>query len=326
MNDYLIMQVCLVMEAIGFFKGLASKENGESVTELSKKLRVDETLLRKCVEFLWLCTDILDKENDFVALKKSGTGNIAWTLWMMCAYKPVVDNMTGLLRKEKLYNRDVKRNSHYLQKASFALTESAIKKITDGLREKGPKILIDLGCGWADSLIMHCQNSAEHFGVGIDIDAETVREAVRRVENLGLRNKIQVLRADIIDIDRWKNYVPRDEEIAFLASGILHEFLGKSEEHLIDFLKSVRKAFPLAHFFIIEYDMPSSKIIKEEPASANNLFATSYALLHPFTNQGDPQPKEVWERLLSAAGWKIMKINGEISRLIFHCVSNKNVE
>lgn len=314
--QYFFTQVCLALEKIGFFDAAARQDN-INMREFAKTGNISERLLKTCVEFLWSTTDILEKEGDNVRLKNK---NFSKALWVLEAYKPVFDNLAEILKQEKQYGRDLSRDGYYLQKASVLFSEDAIRLALAALENEESGQLIDFGCGGAHSLIDYCRHDSSRTSLGIDIDSDIAREARKNVEEAGLRDRIVIVESDVLNFRKWQSFIREGQSQYFLASTMLHEFLRNGEEFVVDFLAKIKTGFPDSQFFIIEFDALPFEKLKTETNMERKLFAAMYELWHPLTNQGMPQPREVWEKIITKSGWKIKNISqANMNVLIYHC-------
>jgi len=314
--QHFFVQVCLALEKIGFFEEY-THQNSINMQKFSKTRNISERLLETCVEFLWSTTDLLEKDGNIVRLKNK---NFPKALWVLAAYKPVFDNLTEILKEEKQYGRDVSRDGYYLQKASVLFSEDAVRLALSALENEKSGQLIDFGCGGAHSLINYCQKEDVRTSLGIDIDSDIARAARKNTEEAGLSDRIVIIESDALNFEKWQPFIQEGQPNYFLASTMLHEFLRDGEEFVVDFLAKIKTEFPNSQFFIIEFDALPFEKIKTETDMERKLFAAMYELWHPLTNQGMPQPREIWEKIIKKSGWKIRNIHqANMNLLIYHC-------
>ena len=314
--QYFFIQVCLALERIGFLNALISQKE-VNIKEFAKTQNISLRLLETCAEFLWATTDILEKDGNIVRLLNN---NFPKALWVLAAYKPVFDNLAEILKEEKKYGRDVSRDGYYLQKASVLFSGDAVRLALLALENEKSGQLIDFGCGAANSLIDYCRHDNTRIALGIDIDSDVAQAARKNVEEAGLNNRIVIVEADTLNFEKWQSFISKERPQYFLASTMIHEFLRNGEEFVIDFLAKIRANFSNSQFFIIEFDAMSFEKIKTETDAERKLFAAMYELWHPITNQGMPQPREVWEKIITKSGWKVKSvIKADMNLLIYHC-------
>jgi len=311
-NNYLITQVLLALEEVGLWETLANHKR-KTVSELAKELGVHEHQLATSMDFLWSMTDFLDKDAGYYSLREQ---EIRKPLIILKAYKDVFDNMGKILNGTRKYGENINRDGYYLQKASEFVTEKSINLIIGSLNGKRNLQLIDLGCGSAVSIINFCKQSGENSAIGIDIDESTVLEARKRILNENLHSQAQIILADAMDIKEWMGKIAQEKEKIFIISTLLHESLNSGERGIIQFLKQLHEKFTKTHLFILEFDTPSFEKIKNLQDQVQKNFLARYRLWHPFSNQGMPQPRAIWERIIYSAGWNVNKITKEDMDLI----------
>ncbi len=314
-SDYLIIQICLGLERVGFLDYL--KKGPATIADISKDLHIQQNFIAVLLDYLLAIDGPIEKNGDTFALKG---GNPQKLLWAILAYREVFNDFGALLLGEKKYGQEVKRDGYYLQLASGAFSFDANRIVLEKIKEVGNSVFIDFGCGSAETIIKFCSVRGDHFGVGIDNNEAVVLEARKRIQQSGIGERIALCNADVQNIDFWQKHVPTQKRSIFLASTMLHEFLRFGDTFLIDFLKELKKRFNSSRLFVAEYDGLSFEEIKNEKDERRKLQAALYELWHPFTEQGMPQPRERWESLLDAAGWKISEvISSENYILVYDC-------
>ena len=315
-HQYFFTHVCLALEKIGFFDALAL-QGGIHIQEFAKTRNISGDLLKTCIDFLWSTTDLLEKDGDIVRLKNK---NFSKALWVLAAYKPVFDNLSEILKKEKQYGSDVSRDGYYLQKASVLFSGDAVRLVLLTLENEKNGQLIDFGCGGAHALIDYCRYDNARTALGIDVDPDIAQAARKNADEASLSDRIAVIESDALNFEKWQPFVSKKQPRYFLASTMLHEFLRNGEEFVINFLAKIKSEFSDAQFFIIEFDALPFEKIKTETDTERKLFAAMYELWHPLTNQGMPQPQEVWEKIIRKSGWEIQSVvRANMNLLIYHC-------
>ena len=303
---YLIMQVCIAFEKNGLFDVLRKTKKPVSISDLSKTLRVQEDLLRVCIDFLWSVTDILEKTERGIMLKNPGSFPDGF---IVAAYKSVFDNIGDLLSGAKKYGREVNRDGYELQKASDMLSKETNKRVLLILGKiKNDFTLVDLGCGSAQLLIRHCSTHKNNFGVGVDADKAVVVAAQKNAADAGCKKNIQIVNADLKDIEKWSGYIPKDKPVVFFASTVLHELLYTGEQGLVSALREIKKKFPGARLLTAEFDALSFEDIKRENNLERKFFAAAYMFWHPLTHQGFPRPQSEWQNIFKKSGWAVNDI------------------
>jgi len=314
-SDYLIIQICLGLEQVGFFDHL--KKGPVTIADISGTLRLREDLMEVLLDYLIAAGGPIEKHGNTFVLKGGSPQKL---LWAILAYREIFNNFGHLLSQKKIYGKDIQRDGYWLQLASGAFSLDANRMVLEKIKEVENSALIDFGCGSAETLIKFCSMRNDHFGVGIDNNETVIVEARKRIQQSGMGERVVLCHADVRNIDFWQKYVPTQKKPIFLASTMLHEFLRFGDNFLIDFLKELKERFNSSRLFVAEYDGLSFEEIRNEKDERRKLQAALYELWHPFTEQGMPQPRERWERLLDAAGWKISEvISSENYILVYDC-------
>ena len=206
------------------------------------------------------------------------------------------------------------------EKISHINTRSAIDKALESISTYETSVLIDLGCGSSNSLIEFCKKTQNRSGIGIDMDSDIVYEARKNVEKAELGGKIKIIQNNIIGVEEWANAIPKDAQLNFMMSGILHEFFRFGEHWVISYLQKFHNFFKGARVFLIEFDALSPEEIRQEQDARRKVYTAFYQFYHPLSNQGMPQKRAVWERVMKEAGWDVKHIyHAENYFLVYEC-------
>ena len=127
---------------------------------------------------------------------------------------------------------------------------------------KEGEVLFDLGCGKGNILIV----GAEEFGarcIGIEKDAELVREAREEVERRGLEEQVEIIHGDIFDSRFWahlggegKAVVRNADVVAIYLNFDMHDVLRPMLE------KELREGARVASY---EFFVRGWKVYREKP-------------------------------------------------------------
>ena len=127
---------------------------------------------------------------------------------------------------------------------------------------KEGEVLFDLGCGKGNILMV----GAEEFGarcVGIEKDADLVREAQEEVKRRGLEDRVEIIQGDIFAPEFWahlggksKAVVRNADVVAIYLNFNMHEILRPMLE------KELRKGTRVASF---EFFVRGWRTYKEKP-------------------------------------------------------------
>src|SRR5262249_33590023 len=118
-------------------------------------------------------------------------------LTMIGAYGCVLEQLLPALRKEKRYGVDFVRAGDKVARATLRSSRHNHPVVVNECLRLGVKKIADLGCGVGGVIIALCESDPAIHGVGIDIDANAVKEAELHVGNANLRDRIVLLQGDI---------------------------------------------------------------------------------------------------------------------------------
>lgn len=311
---YFLNHICLAMERCGVFDEL--KKKALSVAELSVRCSIEERLLSVCLEFLRTTSGLIKKDNGKYVLAQP---TLVSVYWVLAAYRPVFENLSDILVGKKKYGEDLTRDGYYLQKASDIFSGNATTQVLGLVREE-VGVLVDFGCGSADASIRYCRGHLWRKAIGIDVDPVIVREAKNHVVRNHLTSQINIVEADVMRVESWQAVLHNEKRLVFLASTMLHEFLRNGEDGVIFFIRNLKKCFPGSRFIIVEFDAIPFERLQNEPDEARKLFAAMYEVWHPLTNQGMPQPENVWRRIISGGGGIVKSVTrAKNDLLIYDC-------
>lgn len=303
LGHYFIIEALAALDEVGAWEKLR-KGKALRIAELANELHCDERMLKELFDFLWITTALIDKNGD-ESYSLSPVGTAEWTDWMVTmtgAYRPVTSHMAGLLDGTVVYGRDVARNGAKLQRASFYLTGGAVPLVTAMLSERAINMVIDLGCGSADFLIRYCASNKRWKGMGIDIDHDAVTAARKNISLARMENQISVIQGDLRDARSIAAAIQDKSQVALIAIGVLHELLREGEGAVIELLTSLKKSFPGNTLIVGEYNAFTKNELRALRDEPKRLFYSFFQLLHPFSSQGDPQPRPAWEAMFAKSG------------------------
>lgn len=211
-------------------------------------------------------------------------------------YEGVLHELEALLRKEKTYGKDVHRRLRHAVRGSGEMEGWLQFPIAiDRLRRRGFRKVLDLGCGDAAFLRALCASEPGTDGRGIDVSPEMVRIGRQLVRDAGLEDRIELVVADIEELDEAPE-TTRDVEVA-TAFLLLHEMLFEGTEAALRFLKAYRRLFPRVPLMVTELVRPTLDQMRRRPG-----MAVQYLLHHDLTRQR-PVSRREWKELFREAGF-----------------------
>ncbi|PIE25762.1 MAG: hypothetical protein CSA58_12670 [Micrococcales bacterium] len=167
-------------------------------------------------------------------------------------------------------------------------------------------LILDYGCGDGTMLRDLCRHFPGARGFGLEVDPRTVARAAENLAGAGLGDRVTVERgmapASLPDLD------PDFVILAF----VLHEVLGQAgREGLVEFMRSLREAYPRASLLAVEVLNPRlvglERLLAEDPQGRG--YYNPYIWLHYVTRQ-ELVDHETWKELFDEAGFEIVATDG----------------
>jgi 2-ketoarginine methyltransferase len=223
-------------------------------------------------------------------------------------YSIVLTELIPALRGKVKYGVDFERNGEYLAVGSLLTGRGSHGWVLDHITKVGTKRLCDMGCGSAVVLTEFLKANPDLKGVGLDVSDGFLTEARRRVKEMGLEDRAQLIKGDITKPD---SYIDQLGEVdCFNAMMVIHEFLAHGDQKVVDILKRMKAAFP-GKMMIISEAIPYSEeefhaiAWEDRPHPASSQYA-----FHGLTWQGIPQKPEVWMKIFEKAGVTLEDFQG----------------
>lgn len=211
-------------------------------------------------------------------------------------YEEVFHNLEALLKKEKVYGKDVTRRSDYVASGSGEIEKWIYFPLAiDIIERHGGQKVLDLGCGDATFLRNLCERNAEVTGYGIDIAPEAIAEGQEKVRQAGLQDRIHLF---VEDISRLAQAPAPLQGIDIATTFfVFHELLYDGADGVIGVLRSFRTIFPGVPLIVFEVIKPTPEEMRRRPG-----MAVQYFLQHDLTHQ-KPVSRAEWKSLFRAAGF-----------------------
>jgi len=299
LQNFIASQVLFTLFNIGFLDKCV--ENKVNIQSFAKENQLDERVLRSLCDYLYSLKILKKIENEYSLdsigeiLVKRSRG--LFDLWY--AYQPVLYNLESILKKERLYGKDIVRREKYVAKGSGKVGKFlTVPLVINIIQEHNFKKILDLGCGDAEFLISLCENNANHQCIGIDISPEAVAHAKERIKKKNLEDRIKICEGDIFDLDKVTDKLDADVLTSFF---VLHEFLFSGDEKIVKFFKKCKKLFEGKYLIICEFSRQTNEELRMKPSL--NL---DYQLIHDLTNQGLIS-REEWKGIFKKTGYTLIK-------------------
>jgi SAM-dependent methyltransferase len=207
------------------------------------------------------------------------------------AYGPVLDRMGAQTTGAEVYGRDHLRDSEALGRHCEVIFRSfGTDLVVNMAKQKGARRLLDLGCGTGGLVLDICRKLPELQGFGIDISNEAIRYAQESARRSGLSQQARFLTLDAFAPAAWPDELKSADFI--VAAGAIHEHLRDGEQAVIDLLSRYRS----------QLLSTGGVMLLCEPELHVDIEDADFFLVHVFTAQGFPRPRDGWLPLIRAAG------------------------
>ena len=272
-----------------------------SAAELASRLSLDERNLGYVLDYLD-CIRVLKRHGDGrYALDRLGLDLVEeprGAFDLACGYEDVLSELTGLVRGEKQFGRDVARRGKFIAKGSGELgLQLPFPVMADMVRRAGFRRVLDLGCGDLEFLFTLCRSDERVRGYGIDVSRDAIDHARERLASSPFRDRVAVETGDLFDVDpflaRWK-----DVDV-MTSCDTFHEHLSGGTEKVEKVLAHYHKAFPGVALLVAEFCVQPHDRLRKRPTAF-----VEHHLWHNLTNQVI-LPAQEWRDIFGRAGYRI---------------------
>lgn len=301
MSGYYTTRTMQALFNVGFFDELQEKGT-VNIESFAESNGLDVSILRSLCDTLFALS-ILKKDGSDYSLDLKGRILVEVARgWFdgVYGYEEVFHTLEALLRKEKVYGRDVTRRSDFIARGSGEMEKWIYFPLAiDIINKNGFTRVLDLGCGDATFLTHLCESNDGITGYGIDIAPEAIAEGEERVKQAGLQDRIHLFVVDISELETAHEQL-RGVDVA-TTFFVFHEVLFAGTDHLLQLLRSFKTLFPDIPLIVFETIRPTPEEMRRRPG-----MAVQYFLQHDLTHQR-PVGREGWKELFRTAGFNSIK-------------------
>lgn len=230
----------------GILDALAAGEDPRSVAQARS---FDPKRLESLLEYASSCCDILEQCGEggepsrFVVSKSYSHGQLLGHLLdqYIGGYGTCLRHLDAVLRHPLAGQRLVDLERHA---KAFSRSKGASVPEMVGLIE-GLEIdyLLDLGCGAGQLLTHLAQRNPGFRGVGVEASQIVAGLAHKRIADLKLEERIEIIDCEVGDLERFLSDERRSAVQALSAVSVANAHFGRDGK-IDDFLRSLRRLFP----------------------------------------------------------------------------------
>ena len=296
LSGFYTTRALVALYNVGFLPEL-SQRGSIHLRAFAAEHNLDATVLEALATYLY-SVRVLKRRGDTYAYDR--TQVIAETLngpfQTVYAYQDVFHNLEALLRQEKSFGVDVKRDGELVATGSGAVGKLLIfPMVVDVLRQNKFDCVLDLCCGDATMLVDVCTRARNLRGYGVDISPEAVAAGRKNLEEHNLRERVQLLVGDAFNLDAIAAEVTGVQAATCVYA--LHEFASASSDRAVEMLRSFKRGFPGVPLIIGEVIQQTPEELRQRPGGVAEI-----QLWHDLSKQHLLTRAE-WHSLFARAGF-----------------------
>jgi len=287
---------------IGFFDEL-EKNKSVDLETYSRDRNIDKKVLQSICDYLY-SLKILRKDKNAYSMDSYGRDLFRYSrgnFELLYAYWPLFHELEALLRKDKIYGKDIFRRDRFVAKGSAGLTKNLpFPVVKDIIRKYNLKSILDLGCGSGEFLVSLCGDNDIAKCYGIDISREAIDCAKEESKKAGKEDVMALEVCSIFELDKVKE---KWIDIDVLTSMfVLHEFLIQGRQKVVDLLKNIRRDFPGRYLIVCELCKKRHSLLRKKPTAV-----IEHHLFHALSKQ-ELITFEEWNELFIDSGYKVSEV------------------
>lgn len=173
------------------------------------------------------------------------------------------------------------------------------------LEKLGASHVLDLGCGYCNTLISFCSAGEKRKGIGIDLNPIICSEVKKKIRDLKLGKKIKILSGDASEFDKMLSGNEISGIDVIIGSNYFNEYFS-SENTALRIFKKLKRHFPGRRLVILDYY--STWDTKE---SSLKVYQHNYIhdLIQLLSGQGlTPRDYNKWNTVYTKAGYILEEV------------------
>lgn len=283
------------------FFDVLERDGSVNVARFAAAHDLDEEILQALVDSMYSLSIVDRRGSDYVLDKKGRLIIDVARGWLdgVYGYEGLYHDLEPMLRKERVYGRDITRRERFVAKGrghieNWVFMPIAIEALTQAHRRR----VLDLGCGDGTFIRNLCAANPSVTALGIDMSAEAIADATLFAQAAGMENRIALEVVDITELERTTVDVSGvDAATAFF---VLHEVLYRGRDVLVDALRGFRTRFPGVPLMAFEIDRATPELMRRRPG-----MSIQYNLQHTLSHQ-TLVDRAAWRAIFTDAGLRIV--------------------
>jgi SAM-dependent methyltransferase len=296
-SGYFTTRTLQALFTVGFFDEMQAKGR-VNLDAFAAERNLDRDILQSLCDSLFALS-ILRKDGIVYALEPKGRllAEVARG-WFegVYGYEGVYHELEALLRKEKVFGRDIVRRGDYVARGSGEIEKWVFfPLVAEVVKRNHYRNVLDLGCGEGTFLRSLCQMDPEVHAYGVDLAPDAIAQGIETTRAAGLETRVELFVEDIAGLEKFAARVPRiDMATVFF---VLHEVLYRGVDATVEFLQGFRRAFPGVPLVVFEVLRPTPEELRKRPG-----MAVQYVMQHDLTHQ-KLVGRDEWRAIFRQAGF-----------------------
>jgi SAM-dependent methyltransferase len=308
-SDAYLAQVLVALWDSGMYEYIRKHDRFQPA-EAAAELKLDPAILQSLIDYL-VGRGLMGVDNGSVFL--SDKGKPYWNYITrgvltshLAGYNQMLVHLGPLLRREiDMHDPRLDRDGRLVATGSgYALLGSGtIPWILKIIHQLGGRHVLDLGCGAGGFLIQLALRWPDGAGIGIDMNAEAIKEATANARRCGVSDRVSFHQARIAHEPMALSAEAVAKVDTLTAMYLLHEFYGRGgAESIISAIAQLRKQFPGRRLLMLEGARADPAAMSANPP--RTFAQLDYSFIHPLSKQGPLRTPEEWKQMIESAGAK----------------------
>ena len=296
LKGFYATRAVIALHNIGFFDEITQRGSVDP-HNFARERGLDSAVLTSLCDYLYALR-ILKRKGARYTLdsRESVVTTLHGPFYSVYAYQDIFHNLEGLLKKEKTFGVDVRRDSEFVAKGSGAVGELLVfPMMADVIAHRQYSHILDLCCGDATFLIDLCERNPTLRAHGIDISTEAIASGEGKVARKGFGGRIDLVAADAFRVDTVAGQLQGIDAVTCIYA--LHEFLTDDQQRILDLFRRFMQTFPGVPLIICEVMRHSPEELRKRPGGVAEI-----QLWHDLSNQ-QLMSRDQWKALFHKAGF-----------------------